>query len=96
MSRNEHFRWGQAHYLAKWWDPNMGTPESLVEREGPYIGKLAASSARDLPITIKKRQDGSRVIWDGHHRVAAHMFFDTAGNKKTSPRARFMKYREID
>lgn len=94
MSRNEDFRWGQVHHLAKWWDPNMGSPESLLEREGPYISKLAASEARNQPITVLKREDGNRTVWDGHHRIVANMFFDSSGNRTKEPQTTLMRWRE--
>lgn len=86
MSRNEEFSVGMAHIIAQnHWDPNMGSPEELLDREGPYVSKLAASEARNRPITLKKRDDGSTVVWDGHHRLAAKMFFDSTGKRRKEP-----------
>lgn len=86
MSRNEEFQTGMAHIIAQnYWDPNMGTPESMVTREGNYVSQLAASSARDKPITLKRRENGRAVVWDGHHRLAAKIYYTAAGQLRDKP-----------
>jgi hypothetical protein len=54
------------------WDPNMGSVDKLIDQERPYIEKLGKSSAINIPITLRKMDSGKTMIWDGHHRVAAH------------------------
>ena len=72
MSRNEEPTQGDVPTIIKnGWDPNMGTVDSLIEKERPYLDNLRYSDAMREPITLK-RQDKGYVVWDGHHRLAAH------------------------
>jgi hypothetical protein len=72
MSRNEEPLPGHVPTIIKnGWAPYMGTVDSLIEKERTYIDNLRYSEAMHEPITLK-RQDKGYIVWDGHHRLAAH------------------------
>ena len=74
MSRNEEPLPGHVPTIIKnGWAPNMyrGSVDRMIAAEGPYLENLRYSEAMSIPIMLK-RQDKGYVVWDGHHRRAAH------------------------